>query len=256
MRQTEDYRRFVLMSTQRTGSTWVTDMLNSHPAIAAYTELFLQAGVGMPDWCIYKDTVYWSTYYRQMKSSGQGALRPRLLFRYLDELYRKHPDKQATGFKLMYGQAFRLPETLAYVRSRRVSVVHLTRHNTLDIVLSDMAKSSRGMAHARTETSVPTVQLNVDIPAMLHEMRRLERHRRMAGLLLRHLGVPCHELVYEDLVADPAVMNRCIEFLGLEQVPLASSLKKMNTQSHRDLLANYADVRLALAATPFASMLR
>jgi LPS sulfotransferase NodH len=40
--------RFIVLSTQRSGSTWVIDTLNSHPMVTCYSEVFLQDGSGKP----------------------------------------------------------------------------------------------------------------------------------------------------------------------------------------------------------------
>src|SRR5688572_14677903 len=96
---------FVLLSTQRSGSTWVVDMLNSHPAIAAYSELFLEGGRGTPSWGGGKDIVFWHTYIESKRAQADGDQTTDLLYEYLDDLYRPRAALRAIGFKLMYGDA-------------------------------------------------------------------------------------------------------------------------------------------------------
>lgn len=248
--------QYFLMSTQRTGSTWVTDLLNSHPNIASYTELLLEIGQGLPEWGKYRDIPYWNTYRSSKCKTHRRRFRPALLFRYLDSVFRSHPDKEAIGVKVMYSQAFRLPEVLGYIRMRRISIIHLVRRNSLDIVLSGMAKDLRTRAHATAVDDIQAVQLQVDVPRLVRQIRKLERRRAVARAVLRSLAVPYFEVAYEDIVSNPDVMDAAVTFLGLAPAALTSSLKKLNPQSHQDLIGNYDDVRRALSKTNFAAMLR
>ena len=46
--QTSSPRKYVLFAKQRSGSTWVIDLLNSHPDVVGYAELFLYDMWGEP----------------------------------------------------------------------------------------------------------------------------------------------------------------------------------------------------------------
>ena len=41
---------FVVFTSPRTGSSWLIDLLDSHPRIAAYAELFLPGDRSTPDY--------------------------------------------------------------------------------------------------------------------------------------------------------------------------------------------------------------
>jgi hypothetical protein len=88
--------RFVVLSTQRSGSTWVVDMLTSHPRVVAYSELFMHGGEGTPKWGQEKDLPYWQSYARG-KTGGRVA-RPYWLWRYLGEAFNERPGVDAIGF--------------------------------------------------------------------------------------------------------------------------------------------------------------
>ena len=73
--------QFVVLSTQRSGSTWVVDMLNSHPRVVAYSELFMHGGEGHSAVGREKDLPYWQTF-----AAGKGGAAlpaPFHLWRYL-----------------------------------------------------------------------------------------------------------------------------------------------------------------------------
>ncbi len=236
--------RFVTVSTQRSDSTWLTDLLNSHPDIASYTELLLIKGRGVPDWGRYRDMVYWQTWRSELHGTGR-LFRPTGLFRYLDAALSRHPDKRAVGLKLMYSQIARFPETVLYLRRCEVRVIHLVRRNVLDVVLSGLAKSSRKVAHAQDNVAVERVRLRIEPGWLMRQLARRRREQRGFAWLLDLLGVPCLELVYEDIVDDLSWLNDCLSFLGCPAAPLGSRLTKQNPDSHADLIENIGDVAAA-----------
>ena len=65
---------FVVLSTQRSGSTWVVDMLTSHPRVVAYSELFMHGGEGKPRWSGAQDLPYWQTYAQRQAPARQAVL--------------------------------------------------------------------------------------------------------------------------------------------------------------------------------------
>src|SRR5579862_76342 len=96
---------FVIFATQRTGSSWVSTMLGSHPAVETYGEL-LQRGAKRPN------------SFAAFVADAGGRARfpgPRLTFSYLDELYAPRPGVEAIGFKLMYQDAKEHSSVLAYM---------------------------------------------------------------------------------------------------------------------------------------------
>lgn len=252
---TANRTRFVTVSTQRSGSTWLTDMLNSHPDVASYTELFLSQGRGAPEWGQYKDVVYWQTYRHSLKGAKRH-IRPLGLFQYIDGVLAQHPDKHALGFKLMYGQIAKLPESLLYLRSRKLRIIHLVRKNILDVVLSGAAKSARKMAHAPQGTAVESIRVRLEPDWLLRQLTRRQREQRIFSLVLGRLGLPYLELYYEDIVADKRGLAPCLAFLGCQAISLDSTLSKLNPSRHSELIENFSEVSQALATTRFAALLR
>jgi LPS sulfotransferase NodH len=245
---------FVVLSTQRSGSTWVVDMLESHPRVVAYSELFMHGGEGTPKWGGEKDLPYWQTYARDKSR----VAKPYWLWKYLGQAYRERPGIDAIGFKLMYSQLTRISRPLMpALWMKRVRIIHLIRRNALDVVLSKEAGAARGgRLHAREGNQVEQVRLNLDTESLLRRMTLHERAIAGARVRFRRVGLPYTEVVYEDLAADESGFASLFEFLGVEAAPVSSSLQKLNPTSHEELIENYGEVRDALAETEFASLLR
>ena len=221
--------RFVVLSTQRSGSTWVVDMLTSHPRVVAYSELFMHGGQGTPQWGQEKDLPYWQTF---IATSGGGRFaRPYWLWRYLGQAFEERPGVDAIGFKLMYSQLTRIAKPLTpALWLKRVRIIHLMRRNALDVVLSKEAgEARRGVLHAREGQPVESVRVTA-------------RHRRSAGAAdgaraadrgragaLQARRHPVPEVIYEDLVAnEKRVSRRCSS-------SSASSLRRSRHRSRRSI---------------------
>ncbi len=248
--------RFVVLSKQRSGSTWAVDMLTSHPRVVAYSELFMHGGEGTPRWGTEKDLPYWQTFVADKR--GGRLTRPYWLWSYLGRALEERPGVDAVGFKLMYSQLTSIAKPLMpAVWLKRVRIIHLIRRNALDVVLSKEAGAARqGVLHAREGQPVEPVRLRLRTDDL---MKRLTAHERaIAGARVRfkRVGLPYREVVYEDLVADERGFASLFEFIGVEPAPVSSSLQKLNPTVHEELIENYGEVRAALEGTEFAGQLR
>ncbi len=248
--------KFVVLSTQRSGSTWVVDMLTSHPRVVAYSELFMHGGEGTPRWGKEKDLPYWQTYARDKR--GGRVTRPYWLWRYLGEAFQERPGVDAIGFKLMYSQLTSISKPLMpSLWLKRVRIIHLIRRNALDVVLSKEAGAARGgKLHAREGEDVERVSIRLQTDDLLRRMTLHERAIDGARVRFKRVGLPYREVVYEDLVDDERGFATLFEFLDVEPTPVTSSLQKVNPTAHEELIENYGEVRDALEGTKYAGQLR
>jgi LPS sulfotransferase NodH len=247
--------RFVVLSTQRSGSTWVVDMLNSHARVVAYAELFMHGGRGRPRWGGATDLPFWQTFLAQNGTSRSRLLRSYWLWRYLGRVYARRPGIDAAGFKLMYSQLDAARPLLPALVARRVVVIHLVRRNALDVLVSRHSAAARGTHHARER--VDPVRVHLPAKDLVSRISEHERSVETARRLLARVRLPCREVAYEDLVADrDRQFALLFSFLGTDPAAPTSALTKLNPASHRELIENYDEVRSALAETPYASLVR
>lgn len=248
---------FILYSTQRSGSTWVVDMLNSHPHVRAYSELFLAGGRGRPQWGGAKDLIFWETYVQRMRTEGAGPDIDSLLFRYLDELYRGTDQVSAIGFKLMYGQAGAHPKIMDYATHRDVGIIHLIRRNYLDTLISKEIAAKHGLYHARTRDTVQHTSVRLDTGDLAERLTAQEREVEQAKKGLRAQEARVLEVTYEDLRADVSRFATILGWLGVtaDGLSLQSTLQRIIRKPHREVIENYADVRRAIEGTRFCQLL-
>lgn len=251
---------FVLLSTQRSGTSWVMDRLTKHPRLGGYGELLLAGVKGRPNWPPgSNDRPFLAGYVGERRGgAGEKGWSHYYLFPYLEHLYEARRDLEAIGFKLMYSDLLHHPEVMLYLRARSVRVLHLVRANLLDIYLSRESLSRRRGPHARSEDKREDVRLELDPAALVRALRRLERERTLVRAMLRGLRLPSYELIYEDLRADESVLYGALEFLGItdgRDIELSSSLVKLARSSHRESITNYEAVERCLSGTRYEQFL-
>jgi LPS sulfotransferase NodH len=241
---------FVVLTSSRTGSTWLIDLLNMQPGVEAHGELFLKHGRLSP-------AIAGRTDYRRFVEvyGSAGITRVIKLFSYLNGLYRA---PRTCGFKLMYTQLRAYPEILAYLAIRRVRIVHLTRCNHLDVIVSEELAKLTGISHAQVGTKAVAPMVSLDPATLVERMSRLRRMSAEARRLIRLSMCPCFEVTYEALLNGDQEFLPVLRFLGIAQptAHLQSSLAKRGARSHRESISNYDQIRQVLHSTPFLSLLR
>jgi LPS sulfotransferase NodH len=243
---------FVILTTQRSGSGWLVDLLDDHPSIAAYEELFRVAttnvashgATAVPRFEVMVGPKAFST------SAGLAPKR----YAYVRGLARAHPDARAVGFKLMYDQTRDHPGLLSALTLLRARFVHLVRRDSLSAVISFDVASERRRWHYYSGDTVPPLRVRTDPASLLGRLEErdaeIERFRRS----LARLPAPVHEVAYEDLVERrDVVLDEVLDFLGVPPAThsLRSSLVRPAAARAVDLLENRADVVAALAGTRY-----
>jgi len=242
---------FVVLTTNRSGSTWLMSTLNSMSHVTGQGELFLpRARVSDRRW----DSDFARPRFIETKSAGL-AFRPFSVFSYLDALYNT---SGTVGFKLMYSHLGLYPEILAYFMMHRIRIVHLIRRNYLDVVLSCAVKAKIGRAHLLSGQSAPEdIRVELDTKNLIRELGRLQKQRSLARKILRWCRLPHLEVVYEDLLRDHAHFRLIWDFLSIrseEHMP-QTTLVKIRQGKQRDAISNYDQVKKVLANSKFAGLL-
>jgi hypothetical protein len=223
--------KFVILSTQRTGSSWVMDTLDQAHGVKSYLEL-MHTKAGNASGVVGND-------YRYFRYWRPGPLHRFRSWQYLDGLYDQ---PGAVGFKLMYGQLRKFPELLLYFRRRKIRVVHLVRDD-LDAVISKARMKHMGIAHQRKGEKLEHAQMRLDPDRVVRDVRRIRRDRKWARRLIELVGVDSCEVSYESLCRD---FGALFDFLGLPLQETAPRLVKTG-RSRAETVINLAEVEHTLS---------
>ncbi|MDY7038162.1 MAG: sulfotransferase [Thermodesulfobacteriota bacterium] len=248
-------KKFIILTTQRTGSTWLVDMLNSHPEIITFSELFLEnAWRDNPTWAGERHILMRKAYFRKNKGMLK-RLRPFSSFKYLQYVYSLKDSANAIGFKLMYNQLWHFPEILLYLHFNRIYIVHLIRSNLLDVIVSKRAAFIRHSCHSFDK--VAQVRVTLDTFNLVKILKWSDRKIGFAKRLFASSRLPYLEVEYEELRSKPSKLHDLLRFVGVnpQNHKLKTSLKKLNRGSHMEIIANYERVRRTLKHTKYYPLL-
>lgn len=231
-------------------------MLDRHPAVACYDELLLPKATDSGYWGR-TDLEFFEPYYARHRKRDNRLTRVLWSFRYLNKLYSPRQGLDALGMKLMYSQLWKNPWVWPYMVQHRVCVVHLVRSNLLDIVISLETLKTRKQPHAWQGHDVETQSVRLDPKTLMSSLHDLEFRIKVARWLLTVVPIRHIEVSYEQLIANPALLDDVFAFLGTTTSPgtQVSKFKKLNTSSKPELIENYDEVRRLLSGTRFECFL-
>jgi LPS sulfotransferase NodH len=244
-----DVTRFCILTSQRSGSTWLRSLLDSPPEIRCFGELFLYR-----PWSTWPDSRFLPFYEFRQKQRG---LRPGITLGYLDGLSHYPGEHQAIGFKLMYNQlATFFPEILYELIRRRYKIIHMVRENQLDVLISQQRRKLTGVAH--TTSAEPPVCVHLDVSRLWWQLRLHEAMVLSARAFLRLIPLDVQEITYEQLQSSrDTTLTSISRLLGVQsdKVHYQSDMRKINTSGYRKCIANYEEVNARLCGTRFARLL-
>jgi LPS sulfotransferase NodH len=238
------YAPFVVIGRSRVGSNLLRGLLNAHPEVVAFGEVFRD--VSSLDWD--------HTGYFQSASMGSLVRRDPVAF--LDtKVFGRYPRSvRAVGFKLFYYHA-RQPDLASvwdYLEARTsVKIVHLKRQNLLQTHLSRhrAALSDRWVDTAGNLDPAPAVRL--DYEECLKDFRQTRAWEEECDrAFARH---PLLQMHYERLAADrTGEIERLQVFLGLSPHAVEPTTFQQAKQPLSAAIVNYGELEERFRATPWA----
>ncbi|MCF6291106.1 MAG: sulfotransferase [Desulfobacterales bacterium] len=274
-----DKKKFVILTSPRTGSTYIRLWLNSHSQIRCHGELFLwkyKYEDGFRHYCaesVLDRTLH--VFYRNRLLRKLG-LNPHLN-RAVAEYLRRFADdpafplpwtqydmadadkpaggKTVIGFKMMYNQLKATPEVQQWIARGKVSILHLVRENDLKRFVSLVRMKSTGTSHVQGNNVKPR-PVTIPIGRMMIFLHR-SRQEVQAYRELYARGNPYLEITYENFFSDMAASRQAIlSFLGvIDEEMEEARLKKTSTDSIAGEIVNHRAVIKALSGTEFEKFL-
>jgi LPS sulfotransferase NodH len=241
----------IILTSQRSGSTFLKSCLDAHPQIRCYGEL-LVGGNLEPSRPVLGNRLMTKAY---CYLAGRAWNPERIMDRYYG---RK--EAPVVLFKAMYNHADNRRVRKYLAEHEEIRVIHLRRDNLLKQHVSRMLiyeKRERPWQPHSTYR-LPVVSVRIEPQRAISEMRRVrDTYNDFEQLLSRHRRI---ELKYEELFNGPTLSNDAwhaiSELLEIEHADDATSnLVKINPNSLRPMVKNYDELAAALAETEFAKYL-
>jgi|GEM_PF-2378049 len=262
----KEYRKFIILSTQRSGSSYLSNLLQSHPQVVCYSELF------HPDRCSFDYPFFpedQDESVLMLRNSKPEKFLSAMIFRGYEENFG------AVGFKVQYAQLedprFKTAAEWMY-KEPSLAVIHLIRTNFLDTLVSHklalatqewwktdprIIREAKQLGISDTDISATDISiydtLQIETPAeeVLNNFEQQELQiDRYRECFQKHQVL---EVTYEDLIMPATTATSDIlNFLGVAPAPLFSRIVKQKKRSNQEILKNFSALKKAFEGTRWA----
>lgn len=273
--QVEGTNFFVLVGSQRSGTNFLRELLNTNDQTVVHGEVLLP----------YPHPAQWPNYLRTMVSRAQPPITSADGFALLDDYLvylredvrrgwpSKAGDLRAVGVDIKYNQLRFIapvlrdlregPFLLEYMRKRQIPILHMVRANVMHQALSIAIAERRNVYH-NYGGKVPSGMVELDVPTLLSYAEWATEEQEIFRRSIE--GIPCFEVCYEDIAeecrraspdhrlrVESPLMDGLRKFLGVvNDWKRPTSLAKVVDRPYRELVSNHAQVVEAVKNSQFA----
>lgn len=221
---------FVILCLGRTGSTHLQSLLDSHPDVRCFGELFTHNAHTFDDVFLASEHDDAVEYLREVTGSVEEPV---------------------VGFKLPVNSIRAHEQVLEIFRQPSLRVIRLSRRNLLALYVSRRLLATTRVPQS-THGSYGETRLRLDPQQALGAFRRMEEHERWLDDLAE--GHPTFALAYEDLIGGSG-LDGLQGFLGVEPRPLESHFEKLRTRPLEETVENWDELVEALRGTRYEAFL-
>lgn len=229
-------KNFLLLTTPRSGSTWLGTLLDDHPDVSMYGELFLPHDVPEK----YKELRQHDPekFFRFKEKSKKH--RPGVTHDYLDHVYKT--SENAVGFKLMAWPFLIHPEIMSYCKHNDIYILHLTR-NAQERTISYAVAEQRNNFHSLEQESELKEKITLD-KARVKKLYKKQRALSSAlNLFVKNTSSKVLSTDYSDLLDEPdETMQKIYDFLELTPHNPTSMIQKTTSDNYQDVVANMKEI--------------
>jgi len=245
-----NYQRFVIVGVARTGSTLLLNLLNAHPAVIAFGELF--RGDGAIGWDIPPFLTERSFRFRQMADTQPLEFLENAVF------CRWPREIAAVGFKLFYYHARSGPQAMVWDHLRDepgLAIIHIKRHNILEQYISLRVAHATNVWSTAKQPDGTAAPMSLSPEDCLRHFEEVRAQEEACDAFFQ--GSRILTLAYEDLVADRASALRTVgAHLALSLESAKPRIVRQRTQPLSSAIANYDELREFFAGSAWESFFR
>lgn len=229
------YTKFIILTAQRSGSTYLTNLLGSHPNVVTYSEILNEEQIV---WGRDKSghIIQANTWLLPIRNAATAPFVTLAVFHLYPSIIR------AVGFKLTYSQIQFFPKIATYITSKRLYIIHLKRSNLLDMLVSHKRGDASGVWHTENPAGEPIMRFYI------HPNECRKYFMDTAALQKKYdeyfLDNPTLTVSYERLRNHKSIeLNKIQNFLGLRRSSLSSVFQKLNRSPLDKVIINYSELK-------------
>ena len=204
------YQKFILLSSPRSGSSWLAALLRSHSNTVMFTELFKDGNIGYSGLGKCIDNSEELTRYRD-----------RAPLKFIDNIiFRKYPqDIKAVGFKIhCYYQPTKDPLLIwSYLHSiPDIKIIFLKRKNYLKQMRSFKLAKITNSWSANKKEKIPVIKIRLEKEECSMFFKELEIFESFFEQAFKNKSI--YRIYYEDLLNNfPNELDKIQSFLGFNK---------------------------------------
>ena len=236
---------FIIVGTQRSGTTYIRRCLDSHSMIQCHGEVFEKR---------YRDPF---GYYEYIDDSLPRRIKHLLLRGVAVNDYLDYLSSVSTapivGFKLMRSQfrriPYRFPMLLDQIKAGDIKIIQVIRRNILKTYLSRLSAQVSGRYHAKSDSDV--VKLTVNTSHIISELDIIHAENEWWQVMLS--GTDFMVVEYENFVVNKDdESRRMLDYIGVERYEeLSSANKKINPDDLSQMVLNFPELEAMLQGTRY-----
>jgi hypothetical protein len=247
------YTRYIILGTERTGSSYLVELLKSHPSVISFSELFM-------DNCSSFNYLGYP-HHADIKLINYRNDHP---VEFLENLVYKPYKKNiaAVGFKLFYSQAHnnKLETVWDYLNGLNdLKIIHIQRSNTFHSFVSSKIALKEGASKYPGWVIKEIQQLNmgifmqqpgnyektlieIDYQECLNYFEKVKAEKAYySKYFINHFVL---DLYYEDLLVNvDRECEKLCRFLHLSNVPLKTFAEKQINVPIKEIVKNYNELK-------------
>jgi LPS sulfotransferase NodH len=244
---------FALLGIQRTGTTLLYTLLDSHPSIVCFGEIFQD--VNTP--------CHPTLGTKRYKSYIDMSVRRRVLDfvnrKYMISTYLSNIvsalEYEARGFKLMLDQTRKYPEVLNFLQQKKFKIIHIWRKNIMKIYVSRVKAEQTGIYVS--QKTVDRSKINIDGELLIKNLKAIKDAQSKILEIIQELRLAYIDIQYENLLTNrDHELRRILDFLEVDgEFELTTYLTKINPDELPEVITNYHEIVKILRGTEYADYL-
>lgn len=226
------YTKFIIICRTRVGSTYLSQLLNSHSQVKSLGEQFIGG---------------WLEQFPERKTDSVASLNT--------QVFKQYPENiKAVGFKLIYEHARWHNDVLwNYLRDmKHLKVIHLVR-NVLDSHVSyKVAANFRSFAPSFCKVVVNKIV--VSRKELLEDFEDTENKVKQNDQFFSDTNVL--KISYEKLMSSDKILIDLQDYLGLYHEKLTSRTVKIVDKPLSEVISNYAELKESFVGTQYEKVFK
>jgi len=253
---------FILMAVQRSGTNFLKSIINKHPDIHCYNEMFLDFQYQKEDYFYY----YWLNLLKTKPEFIQFRKSKELINNYFQFLSNKNPKKQI-GVDIKYDNYDTIHQLNSYIKSYKIPIIHLIRKNVLKTFISGYLLNIRNntVPKENYKNCISFVE-NRKVKILPNRFLIKELEQRLLTIELYRKKFHRNailEIFYEDFfpkgtqlsnTINQNIIDKITNFLKIKPISnalLKTGMKKKNAAQLSEIIINYNDIEKFLNGTKF-----